>query len=197
MTPHPHGALYRFCPLCGGKLAPRVVKQGEPARPVCGGCGHIVYLDPKVAVGTIIRNAAAEIALVRRSIEPGYGKWVFPGGFVDRGEELHAAAVREAQEEANLNIRIDGLVDLYSYPGQTTIIIVYTATAVGGALRADDESLEAAWFKADDLPWPLLAFQSTGDALRDYLRTSPAATPRRSEPGAAPDATPRPSPAES
>ena len=197
MTPHPHGALYRFCPLCGGKLAPRVVKQGEPARPVCGGCGHIVYLDPKVAVGTIIRNAAGEIALVRRSIEPGYGKWVFPGGFVDRGEELHAAAVREAQEEANLNIRIDGLVDLYSYPGQTTIIIVYTATAIGGVLRADDESLEAAWFKADDLPWPLLAFQSTGDALRDYLRTSPAATPRRSGPIAATDRAPASSPAES
>ena len=197
MTSHPHDALYRFCPLCGGKLAPRVVKQGEPARPLCGECGHIVYLDPKVAVGTIIRNAAGEIALVRRSIEPGYGKWVFPGGFVDRGEELHAAAVREALEEANLRIRIDGLVDLYSYPGQTTIIIVYAATAVGGALRADDESLEAAWFKADDLPWPLLAFQSTGDALRDYLRTSPAATSRRSEPGAAPDPTPRPSPAES
>lgn len=172
MTPHPHDALYRFCPVCGGKLSPRVVKQGEPQRPVCGGCGHIVYIDPKVAVGTIIRNAAGEIALVRRSIEPGYGKWVFPGGYVDRGEELHAAAVREALEEASLRIRIDGLLDLYSYPGQTTIIIVYAATAIGGTLRADDESLEAAWFKVDALPWSELAFRSTGDGLRDYLGRS-------------------------
>ena len=175
MTPHPHDALVRFCPHCGERLAPRVVKEGEPARPVCAGCGHIVYLDPKVAVGTIIRNADGDIALVRRSIEPGYGKWVYPGGFVDRGEELHAAALREALEEANLRIRIDSLLDLYSYPGQTTIIIVYTATAIGGALRADDESLEAAWFKADELPWPELAFRSADDALRDYLRTSRAA----------------------
>ena len=197
MTPHVHDAGYLFCPQCGGRLAPRVVKQGEPARPVCGGCGHIVYLDPKVAVGTIIRNAAGEIALVRRSIEPGYGKWVFPGGYVDRGEELHAAAVREALEEANLRIRIDGLLDLYSYAEQTTIIIVYAATAVGGALRADDESLEAAWFKPDDLPWPALAFQSTDDALRAYLRTSPGAAPRRSVPDAAPGAPPHPTPAES
>ena len=197
MTPHPHDALYRFCPLCGGRLAPRVVKQGEAARPACGGCGHVVYLDPKVAVGAIIRNAAGEIALVRRSIEPGYGKWVFPGGYVDRGEELHAAAVREALEEANLRIRIDGLLDLYCYPGQTTIIIVYAATAIGGALRADDESLEAAWFKADDLPWPALAFRSTGDALRDYLRTSPAAARRRPAAAAPAGAPPRPSPAES
>ena len=172
MTSHVHDAGYRFCPLCGGRLAPQVVKRGEAARPVCGGCGHVVYLDPKVAVGTIIRNAAGEVALVRRSIEPGYGKWVFPGGYVDRGEELHAAAVREAQEEASLRIRIDSLIGLYSYPGQTTIIIVYAATAAGGTLRADDESLEAAWFGSGELPWPELAFRSTGDALRDYLDRS-------------------------
>ena len=172
MTPHIHDAGYRFCPQCGGPLAPRVVKAGEAERPVCAGCGHIVYIDPKVAVGTIIRNVAGEIALVRRSIEPGYGMWVFPGGYVDRGEELHAAAVREAQEEANLRIRIDSLLDLYSYPGQTTIIIVYAATAIGGTLRADDESLEAGWFGTGDLPWPALAFRSTADALRDYLARS-------------------------
>lgn len=172
MTSHVHEAGYRFCPQCGGQLAPRVVKQGEAPRPVCAGCGHVVYIDPKVAVGTIISNGAGEIALVRRSIEPGYGKWVFPGGYVDRGEELHAAAVREALEESNLRIRIDGLTGLYSYPGQTTIIIVYAATVVGGALRADDESLEAAWFGPEDLPWPKLAFRSTSDALRDYLAMS-------------------------
>lgn len=180
MTSHVHEAGYRFCPQCGGRLAPQVVKAGEPPRPVCADCGHIVYVDPKVAVGTIIRNAAGEIALVRRSIEPGYGKWVFPGGFVDRGEELHAAALREALEEANLRIRIDSLLDLYSYPGQTTIIIVYAATAVGGTLRADDESLEAAWFGADNLPWPELAFRSTSDALRDYLEASGGGAPASS-----------------
>ena len=171
MTSHVHETGYRFCPQCGGRLAPQVVKRGEAPRPVCAGCGHIVYLDPKVAVGTIIRNGGGEIALVRRSIEPGYGKWVFPGGYVDRGEELHAAAVREALEESNLRIRIDGLIGLYSYPGQTTVIIVYAATAVGGALRADDESLEAAWFGPEDLPWPELAFRSTRDALLAYLAT--------------------------
>ena len=172
MTSHVHEAGYRFCPQCGGRLAPQVVKRGEAPRPVCASCGHVVYIDPKVAVGTIIRNGGGELALVRRAIEPGYGKWVFPGGYVDRGEELHAAAVREALEESNLRIRIDDLTGLYSYPGQTTIIIVYAATAVGGSLRADDESLEAAWFEAENLPWPELAFRSTSDALRDYLARS-------------------------
>ena len=170
MPAHQHDAPYRFCPLCGGGLEPRVVKAGEPERPVCGGCGHIVYLDPKIAVGTVIRDAGGQIALVRRSIEPGYGKWVFPGGYVDRGEVLGAAASREALEEANLRIRLDGLINLYSYAGRAPIIVVYAATAVGGELRADDESLEAAWFPVDAIPWGELAFRSTGDALRDYLR---------------------------
>ena len=169
MPPHQHHPTYRFCPVCGGQLRPKVIKEGEPQRPVCVECAYIIYLDPKIAVGTIIKNDVGQIALVRRSIEPGYGKWVFPGGYVDRGEELLIAAAREAQEEANLQIRIDGLINLYSYAGRTPIIVVYAARAVGGELRADDESLEAAWFEESQLPWPELAFQSTHDALRDYL----------------------------
>ena len=161
---------YRFCPVCGGALAPRIVKAGEQTRPVCGACGYVVYLDPKVAVGTVITNTAQQIALVRRSIEPGYGKWVFPGGYVDRGEEPVVAAVREAREEANLEIRIDGVINIYAYPGVVPIIIVYAATVVGGELRADDESLEAAWYDPADLPWEALAFRSTRDALRDHQK---------------------------
>ena len=167
---HDPGSSYRFCPSCGGPLARRLLKHGEPERPVCGRCGHVIYLDPKVAVGTVIANGRGQLAFVRRAIEPGYGKWVFPGGYVDRGEQPIVAAVREAQEEANLEIRIDGLINIYAYAGVVPIIIVYGATAVGGDLRADDESLEAAWFDPTDIPWSDLAFRSTRDALRDHQR---------------------------
>tara|TARA_Y100000588_G_scaffold377450_1_gene456582 strand:- start:1833 stop:2360 length:528 start_codon:yes stop_codon:yes gene_type:complete len=169
---HKHNALYRFCPLCGGTLNEKLVKQGEPERPVCAKCDFIVYLDPKVAVGTIIRNQQDEIALVKRSIEPGYGKWVFPGGYVDRGEQHLTAARREAKEEANLEINILELVGVYSYKGEIPIIIVYAASVSGGTLRAEDESSDAAWFKTGELPWPELAFKSTHDALKDYLKNS-------------------------
>ena len=166
---HLHDPTYRFCPLCAAELETKLVKSGDPERPVCSACGHIIYLDPKVAVGTIIRNGDGQIALVRRAIDPGYGKWVFPGGYVDRGEELLVAAVREAREEANLEIRVDGLINLYSYAGRAPIIIVYAATLVGGELRADDESLDAGWYETSNLPWDELAFRSTHEALRDYL----------------------------
>src|SRR4051794_26103299 len=88
---------YRFCPGCAGTLESRSLKGGEPDRLVCGACGFVFYLDPKVAVGTIIATDDSRLVLVRRAIEPGYGLWVFPGGFVDRGEELEAAAKREAR----------------------------------------------------------------------------------------------------
>jgi 8-oxo-dGTP diphosphatase len=168
--PHDDSASYRHCPLCGGTLEARVVKATEPKRLVCTTCGFIFYLDPKLAVGAIITDADGRIVLVRRAIEPGYGKWVFPGGFVDRGEEVKLAAIREAREEVGLDIRIDRLVNIYSYPGRTPVIIVYAATMMGGCLACDDEGLEARFFDRDAIPWDELAFRSTGEALRDFLR---------------------------
>jgi len=162
---------FRFCPHCGGSFDARVLKEGEPERLVCDACGFVFYLDPKVAVGTIIRTADHEIVLCRRAIEPGYGRWVFPGGYVDRGEKLEEAAVREAREECGLDVELEGLVSLHSYRGKTPIIIVWAARAVGGELKvADEESLEVRTFRADMIPWGDLAFESTGEALRAYFK---------------------------
>jgi 8-oxo-dGTP diphosphatase len=160
---------YRYCPSCGGVLESRLLKPGDPPRLVCRECGFVFYLDPKVAVGTIITTDDGRIVLVRRAIEPGYGLWVFPGGYVDRGETVNAAAVREAREEAGLDIQLDGLVNIYSYAGRPLIIIVYTASVLGGELRIDDENLEGALFAREDIPWNHLAFVSTRDALREFL----------------------------
>jgi ADP-ribose pyrophosphatase YjhB (NUDIX family) len=162
---------YRFCPVCGQPLEPRVLKASEPKRLVCtsAACGFVFYLDPKIAVGTIIRMPDDRIVLVRRAIEPGYGKWVFPGGYVDRGEEITLAAIREAREEAGIEITIDHLIDVYSYAGRTPIIVVYAATYVSGDLMVDDEGLEARAFDAIDIPWDDLAFRSTRDALGSYF----------------------------
>lgn len=167
--PHDDSHGYRFCPRCGGALEARLLKQGEPERLVCTACGFVFYLDPKVAVGTIIRTQDDRLVLLRRGIEPGYGKWVFPGGYVDRGEPLLDAAIREAREESGLEVRLDGLVNIYSYSGRTPVIVVYAATAVGGSLALDDESLESAEVVPGDIPWTELAFRSTHEALRDYL----------------------------
>jgi ADP-ribose pyrophosphatase YjhB (NUDIX family) len=160
---------FRFCPSCGGALDSRSLKAGDPDRLVCTQCAFVFYLDPKIAVGTIIDDGEGRILLVRRAIEPGYGKWVFPGGYVDRGEQVLTAAIREAREESGLDVQLHGLVDIYSYAGRIPIIVVYAATRVGGELQVDDEGLEAQWFAVNEVPWDDLAFKSTFEGIRDYF----------------------------
>ncbi len=141
---------------------------GNP--PTCAKCGHIHYLDPKVAACVVFRWEEG-IFLMRRGIRPGYGGWTYPGGYVDRGETLETAAVREAREEAGCEVRLDDLLGVYSYPGQTAIVIVYRGTVVEGTPRAacPTETLEARSFPDDQIPWDELAFPGTGEVLRDYL----------------------------
>jgi 8-oxo-dGTP pyrophosphatase MutT (NUDIX family) len=139
-----------------------------------------------VAAATVIlvRDGVegAETLMLRRSSRLAFagGMWVFPGGRVDDGDrdglsdddELGAArraAVREAREEAGLDVRLDHLVNIYSYAGRAPVIIVYAATKLSGELVVDDEGLEAREFDLDEIPWDDLAFRSTREALRDYI----------------------------
>jgi ADP-ribose pyrophosphatase YjhB (NUDIX family) len=165
---HHHGPGFRFCPHCGGQLERKRFKDTEPKRRVCSTCAFIFYEDPKIAACTIpvIDN---KIVLLKRGIEPSYSKWVFPGGFMDRGERVEEAAIRETWEEANLKVEIERLLNVYSYPGHPTVIIVYLVKVVGGQLEAMDETLEAATFAPGEIPWDELAFESTREALREYL----------------------------
>jgi ADP-ribose pyrophosphatase YjhB (NUDIX family) len=166
---HGHAPVeFRFCPRCGGAFQRRLVKKNEPERLVCGGCAFIFYQDPKVVAGTVFMLDGG-IVLLRRGVEPGLGKWVFPGGYVDRNEAVHDAAVRETKEECNLDVKLGELLNVYSYANSAHVIIVYAAEVVGGSLRAADECTEAGIFKPAQIPWKEIAFVSTHDALRDYL----------------------------
>lgn len=167
---HSHGHVeYSFCPRCGGKLERRKIKPIEPERLVCERCSFVFYLDPKVVAGTIF-TIDRKVVLLRRGVEPAIGKWVFPGGYVDRGESVREAAVRETKEECDLDVRLGALLEVYSYPRSPNVIVVYTAEVIGGELCARDESVEAQTFAAGEIPWPELAFPSTRDALKDYVR---------------------------
>jgi len=164
----PLNTEYRFCSKCGHSLSVKVIKPGEAERLVCSNCNSTNYIDPKIAVGSII-IIAGKIVLLKRAIEPSYGKWVFPGGYVNRGEVLEHAAARETKEEANLDVKIENLLNAYSYPNEPVIVIVYTAKVIGGRIMPRDETLEAKTFSFSEIPWDELAFTSTRDALKDFL----------------------------
>lgn len=159
---------YTFCPRCAGRLESRVLKDGDPERLVCDDCGFVFYLGPKLVAGAIF-ELDGEIVLVQRDIEPGYGKWTFPGGFVERGERAEVAAEREVLEECGLQIRASGIVGLYSYDGQVPAIAVFGAEVIGGEATPLDETMAVKGFPRDGLPWAEMAFPSTKQALRDYL----------------------------
>lgn len=160
---------FRFCPVCGGTLLRQILKEQEPFRLVCSRCEFVFYLDPKVVACTIV-EMDGKVVLLKRAIDPQRGKWVLPGGYVDRGEEVAAAAVRETREECGLGTRIHRLLGVYSYPGRPAVVVVYVAEVESGKLIAGDETDAFGLYGTEQIPWAELAFQSTVDALKDYQR---------------------------
>ena len=144
----------RYCQSCGRGLVDRPV-DGKTRRH-CDPCGQTVFLDPKVAA-VVLALVDGKLVLVRRGIEPQIGRWAFPSGFVDRGEAVHDAAVREFKEETGLDARLERLIGVYSDTGSPVVLVVYRATVVGGTLQAGHDASDAALFDPDrlpDLPFP-------------------------------------------
>jgi 8-oxo-dGTP diphosphatase len=160
---------YKFCPQCGGELAKRLLKAGEPERLVCRACGFVFYIDPKLATIAVVPLDGG-VVMVRRGIDPGYGLWVVPGGFVDMGERVEEAVVRETREETHLQVRVLRLLNVYSYQDSPTVVVAYITEYLSGDLTAGDESLEARVFGPEEIPWDRIPFRSTRAALTEYLR---------------------------
>ena len=139
----------RYCQSCGRELGHRLI-DGK-LRPHCGPCGLTVFLDPKVAA-VVLALVDGRLVLVRRGIEPQLGRWAFPSGFVDRGEAVEDAAVREFKEETGLDASLETLIGVYSDTGSPVVLVVYKAEVVGGSLQAGHDATDAALFDPDDLP---------------------------------------------
>jgi 8-oxo-dGTP diphosphatase len=164
----PNSEWAKFCPRCGSALEARYLEAEQHIRKICTACGFIFYLNPKVVAGAVPRQQD-RIWLARRNIEPSSGSWTFPAGYVDLGESVPQAAIRETSEETLLEIRLDGLLNVYSYANVGIVLVVYCATVIGGVAGVTPESQEVRDFRLEDIPWPSLAFQSTRDALTDYI----------------------------
>lgn len=157
----------RFCPLCGAALAREPVPPDQREQAVCSRCRFVFYLNPKL-VGATIPEQDGRVLLTRRAINPGRGLWTFPGGFVDFGETVTDAAVRETLEETGLHVNLTGLLNVYTYPG-APVIVVYQARVSGGTLATCNENDRLEWVAPPDIPWQTLAFQSTHEALREWM----------------------------
>jgi ADP-ribose pyrophosphatase YjhB (NUDIX family) len=138
-------------------------------RPTCLNCGFIHYLDPKVAVAVVLGDADG-VLLGKRRVDPGAGLWSFPAGYVNRGEVLEEAAVREVLEEVGLTVQLTGIVGVYSELGQPVVLIVYSGQVEAGIPSPDGvEVSEVRRFPLDRLPVKL-AFPHDRRVLEDWKR---------------------------
>jgi 8-oxo-dGTP diphosphatase len=159
-----------FCVNCGRALVPRVIEGREVE--ACSNDGFILWHDPKVSTAVVV-VAEGGIVLGRRSIEPGYGLWCLPGGFVNDDEDPAVAAVRECREEISVPVELTGLIGVYHIAksdAPSMIGIAYKGRLVDGALpAAGAEMLEVAVFPMESIP--PLAFPSHNEVVAQYLRS--------------------------
>jgi 8-oxo-dGTP diphosphatase len=158
----------RFCPRCGKEAT-----VTYPRSLTCPHCGYGAFYNPKPVACTIPRNETNELILMKRGFEPNRGRWSMPGGFVDLGESVEEAAIRETKEEIGIDAEIEHLVGVYSRNTERIVVVVYAAKAEGTPTRTE-EALEVQAFQPTTIPWDELAFWSDGRALRDYLSLAEA-----------------------
>ena len=156
---------------------------------ICAECGFVLYDNPKVVVGSVVRSGE-RVLLCRRSIDPRRGFWTLPAGYLELNESTSAGAEREAWEEARARIRIEGLLAIYDIPRISQVQLIYRAHLVEEAVSAGPESLEVRLFGWDEIPWAELAFPSVRWALQHEreARTNGDFTTRTGPP---PDPDPR------
>ena len=143
----------------------RGVPEGDNReRMICADCGFILYDNPKIVVGSVARSGE-RILLCRRAINPRRGFWTLPAGYLELNESTGAGAAREAWEEAQAKIAIEGLLAIYDIPRLSQVQLIYRARLLDDAVTAGPESLEVALFGWDDIPWADIAFPSVRWAL--------------------------------
>ena len=157
----------KFCSDCGKTVVHRIPDGDNLPRFICEHCDTIHYQNPKLVVGSLpVWNE--QILLCKRAIEPCYGLWTLPAGFMENQESLEEAALRESSEEANANLEIDNIYSITSLPHINQIYVIYRAKLLDLDFYAGPESLEVQLFNEDEIPWEQLAFKTIEKTLKHF-----------------------------
>lgn len=159
----------KFCSSCGANVSLRIPEGDNRERFVCESCATIHYQNPKIVAGCI-PEWEGRILLCRRAIEPRYGLWTLPAGFMENGETTEEAAMRETWEEAGARVAIDSLYSLFSIPHISQVYMLFRGELKDGIYEAGTESLECELFGERSLPWDALAFPVIKETLIRYYR---------------------------
>ena len=156
----------------------RQIPEGDNReRLVCGDCGFINYVNPKIVVGSV-PEYQGRILICRRGIEPRHGFWTIPAGFMENDETLEAGAAREAREEARIQVQIGSLLLLANVTHARQVHVFFRSRMLTPDFGVTHESLEVKLVQAEEIPWNELAFPSTEYALRRYIEDRAAGLER-------------------
>jgi ADP-ribose pyrophosphatase YjhB (NUDIX family) len=158
----------KFCSNCAAPVVRRVPPGDALPRFVCDQCGEIHYQNPKLVVGTL-PEWEGRVLLCRRAIEPRYGYWTLPAGFMENDESAGDGALRETQEEAGARIELIGAYTLLSVPMVNQVHLFYRARLLDLEFAPGEESLEVALFEEAEMPWTDIAFRTVGLTLRHWF----------------------------
>lgn len=165
----------KFCSQCGSPLSIKVPSGDNRPRHVCPSCGAIHYQNPKMVVGCI-PEWKDKILLCRRAIEPRYGLWTLPAGFMENGETTAEGAARETLEEAGARVDVLGLYSMISLPDINQVYLVFRARLLHLDFVHGEESLEARLFSEQEIPWEQMAFRTIQHTLERYFADRRAGT---------------------
>lgn len=157
-----------YCSTCGHPVEQRIPEGDNRHRFVCPNCDTIHYQNPNIVAGTV-PVWEGKILLCRRAIEPRYGYWTLPAGFMENAETTVEAAARETREEALAEVDIHGLYSIIDVPHINQVHMFYRATLVDGTFGAGEESLESQLFLPEDIPWQELSFPTVCKTLELFL----------------------------
>ncbi|MBE7939936.1 MULTISPECIES: NUDIX hydrolase [Ramlibacter] len=159
----------KHCRNCGAAVVLRVPDDGDTRqRAVCPVCNTIHYQNPLNVVGTV-PYLGDRVLLCKRNIEPRWGKWTLPAGFMELGESTAQGAARETDEEAGAQIVMEGLQSMLSVPRVGQVHIYYRARLLSETFNPGHETLETRMFTEDEVPWDELAFRTVRETLRCYF----------------------------
>ena len=157
-----------FCSHCAAPVQLSIPPGDNRPRHVCTSCGAIHYHNPKMVVGCI-PEWDGKILLCRRAIEPKYGLWTLPAGFMENGESTAEGAVRETLEEAGARVESLGLYSMISLPDINQVYLVFRARLLHDDFAPGEESLEARLFSEAEIPWDTMAFRTIEMTLKRYF----------------------------
>jgi ADP-ribose pyrophosphatase YjhB (NUDIX family) len=158
----------RFCSVCGAPVLRRIPPGDTRERDCCDQCSTIHYVNPRPVVGTI-PVWGERILLCRRAIEPRYGKWTLPAGFMEIGESTSGGALRETQEEAGARIRMGPLFTMLDVPHVEQVHIFFRAELLDLDFAPGTESLEVQLFDEGEIPWDEIAFRTVSTTLQLFF----------------------------